>query len=154
MNDEERDRPSTHGKLLGQALSLIEKIGRRDMPFEMPPMCATCAFREGSMPNQMAATGLDAMRTMMGVDPDRFGCHHGLEDGQPTRVCVGYIAARNAPWSAMMEIIGEATKRLDAMDKSSADEVRIAFDAWVKKVDPEGTMDDYKLARELMKETA
>jgi hypothetical protein len=75
--DTERDRPSRHGAIMGQALALIEMAGRRDAPFEMPDTCSTCAFREGSYTNQCGGTGVVALKIVAGLDPDRFACHHG-----------------------------------------------------------------------------
>lgn len=142
----DREKPSTHGKILGEALALISMAGRKDAPFELPECCLTCAFREGCMTNQMAATGKIALDCVLGIDKDRFGCHHGLKDGEPSKLCVGYIAARLAPWSTVKKILFVLNKDLDAMDHN-ADEVRTAFDVWLKEIDPENKLDDYQLAR-------
>lgn len=143
----ERERPSQHGKILGEALALIAAAGRRDAPFELPPMCATCAFREGCMTNQMAATGKVALDCVLGIDLDRFACHHGMKDGQPGKLCVGYIAARLAPWSFTKEVLATLAKEIAGIG-DGPDEVRAAFDAWLSKVDPKREKDDYQLARE------
>lgn len=141
----ERERPSQHGAILGQALALLEQAGRKDAPFELPDMCLTCAFRPDTMTNQMASTGLVALNCVLGVDTDRFACHHGLKDGEPTKLCVGYIAARLAPFTLTREILFELGKRLD--EQEGPDEVRAAFDAWVSEIDPDRKMNDYQLAR-------
>ena len=145
----ERERPSNHGKILGQALALIAMVGRRDAPFELPDCCLTCAFREGCMPNQMAATGKVALDCVLGIDKDRFACHHGMKAGQPSKLCVGYIAARLAPWSEVKLILETLGRDLATMD--GADEVRAAFDRWLAEIDPHRKMNDYELAREYAK---
>lgn len=143
----ERERPSLHGKILGDALALLARAGRRDAPMELPECCLTCAFREGCMTNQMAATGKMALDCVLGIDPDRFACHHGMKDGEPTKLCVGYIAATMAPWSFAKEVVAAVAADLEAMKNDDADEIRTAFDAWHNKIDPERKMDDYQLAR-------
>jgi hypothetical protein len=142
----ERERPSRHGKILGEALALIATAGRKDAPMPLPDMCMTCAFREGSMPNQMAATGKTAMDCVLGIDRDRFACHHGMRDGQPKKICVGYIAARLAPFSFVKEVIASIHAELAEIERDTADPVRAAFDAWVSEVDPGRKLDDYQLA--------
>jgi hypothetical protein len=66
------DRPSLHGKMLGKALALMADLGRRDAPMPIPDQCLTCAFLEGSMPNQTAGTGMIALNCVLRIDPDRF----------------------------------------------------------------------------------
>ncbi len=152
MSGNERDRPSRHGRIMGQALALIAMAGRRDAPMEMPDMCATCAFREGCFTNQCAGTGVVAMRIVAGVDPDRFACHHGRDaDGQPSKLCIGYVAARLAAPSFVHEVLATLKDDLDAAGGEGPDEVRAAFDTWLAKIDPGGKMDDYRRAREYNK---
>jgi hypothetical protein len=141
----ERARPSRHGAFLGEALSLIEMAGRKDFPGELAPLCATCAFRPGSLPNQTAETGVIALNTVLGIDKDRFACHHGMKDGQPSKLCAGYIAARLAPFSFTKEVLAAMLTQLDRLE--GPDEVREAFDAWFAQVDSTGKTDEYKLAR-------
>lgn len=146
------DRPSKHGKILGEALALLAMAGRKDCPAELPPMCVTCAFREGTMPNMCAGTGLLAFNCALGIDKDRFACHHGMKDGQPAKLCVGYVAARLAPWSFTKEVITELGKTLDAID-GEGDDVRTAFDAWLSSCNPETNGDIYQIARKFNKAT-
>lgn len=143
----EGDKPSKHGALLGSALAIIAEAGRRDFPGELPPMCSTCAFREDSLPNQMAGTTKTALDCVLTVDKDRFGCHHGMVDGQPKRICVGYIAAHIAPFSFIKEVLTAMNQQLVTMKDSDPDELRDAFDAWVAVADPDRKMDVYQLAR-------
>lgn len=143
---DEGDRPSTHGKMLGKALALMADLGRRDAPFPIPDPCLTCAFREGTMPNQMSATGLMAFNIVLGIDKDRFACHHGMQDGQPKKLCVGYVAALLAPFSEVREIVQAFHDELKTLG-DGPDPVREAFDAWIAKADPERHMDVYEAAR-------
>lgn len=139
--------PSKHGALLGSALAIIAEVGRRDFPGELAPMCATCAFREGSLPNQVAGTVKIAFDIVMGVDKDRFGCHHGMAEGKPKKLCVGYVAASIAPYSFIKDVMVEMYKELAIMKETDPDEIRDTFEAWVTTVDPDHKMDVYQLAR-------
>ena len=140
-----RERPSRHGAILGEALSKIAAAGRAYSPTELPDACLTCAFREGCMTNQMAATGMVALNCVIGIDPDRFACHHGMKDGEPSKLCVGYVAAILAPFSFTKEVLCELADKLNT--QCGPDEVRAEFDAWLSETDPDGKMDDYQLAR-------
>lgn len=140
-----RDSPSCHGAILGEALALLAEFGRKDASFEFPECCLTCAFRRGSMSNEMASTGKMALDCVLGIDKDRFACHHGMKEGQPQKLCVGYIAATLAPWSAIKEVVAAVKAELDKMD--GPDGVRAAFQTWYVETDPEKRMDVYQLAR-------
>lgn len=146
----EGDRPSIHGAILGKALALMADLGRRDAPMPIPETCLTCAFREGSMPNQAAATGVMALNCVLRIDPDRFACHHGMKAGEPQKLCSGYIAAMLAPFSQVKEILTAFNEELAAIE-NQPDEVRAAFDAWLSRADPERQMDVYQAAREYAK---
>lgn len=141
----DRCYPSKHGAILGDALALLAAAGRKDAPMPIPECCLTCAFRPGTMPNEMAATGKVALDCVLGIDPDRFACHHGMKDGQPQRLCVGYVAAMLAPWSFAKEVVAAVHRDLGAL--GDHDDVRAAFDAWYAEVDPEKKMNEYQLAR-------
>lgn len=151
------DRPSRHGKMLGAALTTIAAIGRRDAPMPIPDCCLTCAFREGSLPNQTAGTGKMALDCVLGIDQDRFACHHGMKDGEPQKICVGYIAALLAPFSEVRAILSAFHDELKLIYDDAPDDVRSAFDAWLAIADPEQRMDVYEAARayakHLLKET-
>lgn len=147
----EGDRPSNHGSLLGAVLATLADLGERDSPIPLGERCVTCAFREGTVPNQSAGTGMVALNCTLGIDPDRFACHHGMKDGAPAKLCVGWMAARMAPWSAVKVIIASLNDELGA-DEPEDDEIRKSFDAWLHKVDPEGTMDVYQVARAAARE--
>lgn len=107
-------------------------------------MCATCAFREGSMPNQMAATGLTAMHCALGTDPDPFGCHHGMKAGEPSKLCVGYLAAQRAPFEAWKQGMSDM---LATMPSDENDAIRADFDRWRAAIDPDRKLDVYQLGR-------
>lgn len=139
------DRPSQYGSLLGDALALLADLGERDSPVPLGERCLTCAFRKGSVPNQTAGTGVMALNCALGIDPDRFACHHGMTDGKPKKICVGYMAARLAPWSSVKELIAIVHQELGG--EKGSDEVRESFDAWLRKIDPSGKMDVYQVAR-------
>lgn len=112
---------------------------------ELPDTCLTCAFRPGCMTNQMAATGVLALNCVLGVDPDDFACHHGMKDGQPTKLCAGYLAAKEAAYDDVIIIVQRVGEQL--AEQSGPDEVREAFDVWWNDVDPSRVMDNYELGR-------
>lgn len=141
----ERERPSRHGALLGEALAAMAEAGRVASTVPIGAPCLTCAFRPGCMTNQMAATGVVALNCTIGIDPDEFACHHGMQDGQPIRLCNGYLAAKLAPFDFMKSTLREMYERLSV--QIGPDEIRAAFDAWRQAADPDGKMDDYQLAR-------
>lgn len=149
----EGDRPSKHGKVLGEALALIADLGERDARMDnWRERCATCAFRKGTAPNMTAGTGMIALNCVLGIDRDRFACHHGLKDGEPQRICVGYIAARIAPFTHVKEVMAALHADLGLDDPN--DPVREAFDGWLKEIDPEGKMDVYQAARAYQRKVA
>lgn len=149
----EGDRPSVHGMMLGKALALMEAIGRRDAPMPIPEACLTCAFREGSMPNMTAGTGIVALNCVLRIDPDRFACHHGMKEGEPQKLCSGYIAAMLAPFSEVKEILAAFNHELAEIEERP-DFVRAAFDTWLNHADPERRLDVYQAAREYAKSQA
>lgn len=144
MNSMNRDRPSRHGAILGEALAEIAAAGRA-INADIPPQCATCAFEPGCMTNQMGATGILALNCVTGVDPDDFACHHGMKEGWPTKLCAGYAAAQLVPRCVVMEILTRMKTKLDAAE--GPDPIRESFDRWWLRIDPEGKLDNYQLAR-------
>lgn len=151
----EGDRPSAHGKILGEYLALLADLGEYDTRMNnWRERCATCAFRKGTAPNMTAGTGAVALDCVLGIDKDRFACHHGMKDGQPQAICVGYIAARIAPFSAVKEILPALAADLAAHGEPISDEVREGFDRWLREIDPEGKMDVYQVARAYQRQVA
>lgn len=147
------DRPSMHGKFLGDLLVRIAREGRKANPFlNLPEMCLTCAFRTDTFPNLAAGTGLHALNCVTGVDQADFCCHHGMKDGDPTRVCAGYVAAKLAPFEITKQLLVDlmgGLNRFSSIEKGDGyvDSIRAEFDAWYVTADPEGKMDAYQLAR-------
>lgn len=141
----EGDRPSAHGARLGTVLALLADLGERDSPVPLGDRCLTCAFREGSVANQSAATALTAFRCSLSIDKDRFACHHGMKNGEPQRICVGYLASLLAPFSIAKEAVLAFHSDLQTLPE--ADPIREAFDAWLTEIDPDGKMDVYQVGR-------
>lgn len=138
------DRPSQHGAILGQALADIAKAGRSGHP-DFPDMCATCAFREGTLPNRMGGTGKIALDCLLGIAGDGFACHHGMKEGAPTKICAGYLAAQLAPYPVVMAAVSTVSARLKTLPPEDA--ALADFKAWIAEVDPTGEMDVYQQAR-------
>lgn len=139
------DRPSRHGQYLGEALVLLAREGRKVSDAPLPDPCLTCAFRRGTLPNMTAGTVFAAFNCAVGVDKDEFACHHGMDEGCPTKLCSGYVAAILAPFERMKEIFAPLAEQLARLD--GPDMIRADFDAWYAKADPDGKMDVYQLAR-------
>jgi len=145
-NDIDFDRPSMHGKILGDFLADLATRGQAIDP-EIPDPCATCAFIKGTAPNMTAGTGSMALDCTLGTDTDRFACHHGMQDGQPTKVCNGYLAAQRA-------LRDESTwQKIHPIKSDDPDEIRAAFDVWYLEYQANGGSGDdiYKIARDYQK---
>lgn len=99
------------------------------------------------MPNESAGTGKIALDCVLGIDNDCFACHHGMKDGQPKKICVGYAAALLAPWPEVMAIVSAFADELSNVDDAALDPVREAFDSWLIDADPKKRMDVYEAAR-------
>lgn len=88
-----RNRPTDEGRVLGTKLAEwcddAEPKARLKVP-ELPPRCASCAFRAGPhLANGSPATQMDALNCIMeGVE---FHCHEPAREGQ---LCAG--------WATMM----------------------------------------------------
>lgn len=152
MNDQSwknGDKPSSYGAILGDALALIAAAGRRDLPpgTTIGDACLTCAFREGALPNRMGGTTKMALDCVLGLDRDRFACHHGMKGGEPKRLCAGYVAAMMAPFSFVKEVIASAHKDVAAFEDGAPDPVRDDYVRWLSALDPDGKMDVYQIAR-------
>lgn len=145
-------RPSRHGMLLGMTLAKLAEAGRRGFPGKLDDCCLTCAFRPGTLPNQSAGTGKAAFDCVIGLDKDRFACHHGMKDGEPSKICAGYVAARLAPWSLTKEIVTALHAALEEID-DTPDNIRAEFDAWLERSGSDPS-DIYALARAYAKDHA
>lgn len=141
------DRPTRHGQLVGQAMTMMADRGREECP-ALPECCLTCAFRPGTIPNESAATLKIAFDAVMGIDDGHFFCHHGLKDGEPSKVCVGYAAALLAPFPFVKEVLMTLYDELGTLGEGAQlDRVREAFDRRLAKADPNREMDAYQMAR-------
>lgn len=147
------DRPSRHGELMGNLLARLAEAGNTgELEGILSFMCATCAFRRGSLPNTSAGTGMIVFNCAVGIDSDRFACHHGMKDGHPQKLCAGYLAAKNAPFEVMK---AETAQLYDALSRLGDDDAtRNAFDAWAEREDPNRMLDVYELARQWARHVA
>lgn len=146
-----RERPSTHGAILGEALARIAESVTGELPQEC---CATCAFRRGCMTNLMASTGLVAFACAVGADPDPFACHHGMKDGEPTKICAGWLACQLADFDTVKAVGAWLTGQLARLGDGQPDPIREAVDAWLARVDPADRLDDYQRGRLYLKAVA
>jgi hypothetical protein len=103
------------------------------------------------MTNMMPTTVLTAFNCSIGVDDSPFGCHHGMQDGRPTRKCAGWLAAQAADWPDVQRIMAKLKLDLAAIE-GEPDLVRAQFDEWVARVDPAGEMDAYDRGRRWLRD--
>lgn len=105
-------KPSAHGRLLGAEFARLADAMAPLHP-EIPERCKSCAFREGTIPNQMAGTLVEAMHCVLGTDPAPFGCHQTLDnDGLPFALCAGYVLAKRAPFDDVIAAIARVSTAL------------------------------------------
>lgn len=147
----ERERPSTHGAIVGAALTRIAESVTGSLPEDC---CATCAFRPETMTNQMASTVLTAFKCVVGTDPSVFACHHGMTDGEPSKVCAGWLACEAAEFETVKAVVGDMVDALAKISEGDPDPIREAFDRWIAAVDPDGSLNDYQRGRLYLKEAA
>lgn len=70
-------------------------MGVRLAKFGCDNVCHGCAFRLGSLANQSPSTTEDA--DWCGHEGERpFMCHEDLRDGEPTKVCQGWVRLRQS----------------------------------------------------------
>lgn len=103
----ERNRPTEQGYELGAFLARAaidgEPTARLEFP-DVPPACASCAFRKGTIPNGCPETVLDASGCLIEDTP--FMCHmHFDDDGNPTELCSGWLFARKSIIAKGLQII-------------------------------------------------
>ena len=77
----------------------LVRFFEQEEPASAPPRCHDCAFRAGTLANE-SYTIANALKCVMEGIP--FYCHHGEENGEPTRLCRGWIAL--APPAVLEEI--------------------------------------------------
>lgn len=111
-------RPSKHGNILGTAFA---KLADRMEPLcpTVPERCKTCAFRSGTIPNQMAGTLVEAMHCVIGTDPSPFCCHQSLRDGEPTHLCAGYVLVKKARFEEVRSELANALTELSTMEDAA-----------------------------------
>lgn len=89
------NQPSPEGEMLGKEVARMTAaplaMFRETFPDEPGP-CSECAFVAGTVPNRCLATVANALKCAVEREP--FYCHKGLaDDGEPLRLCAGYVAA-------------------------------------------------------------
>lgn len=82
-----RNRPCEVGRAAGAHLAEMTAQATADAG-----MCASCAFRPGSVPNGCVTTVADAMKCLF--EGKTFWCHYGKrDDGRPAHICAGWKAS-------------------------------------------------------------
>lgn len=101
-----RNKVTPEGQMVGKQLAAwcndAEPVARLQAP-DLPPRCASCAFRAGEhLANGSPATQLDAMKCTIEQIP--FYCH---DVHRPDHICSGWLMmqlahadgeARKVPW--------------------------------------------------------
>lgn len=87
--------PSPEGELLGHHLArltlpLIERAQARFPGDSSLAPCSECAYVAGTVPNRSLATVGDALKCS--VERTEFCCHKGQVNGEPRRLCAGWLA--------------------------------------------------------------
>jgi hypothetical protein len=90
-------------------------------------------------------TMIDAMNVVAGIDGDAFGCHHGMDDGQPTRPCINWLIATRASRNEVLAAIQSVV--IPPNDDPENDPVGVYVTAWAQQHDPDRKLDSYQLAR-------
>lgn len=103
-----RNLPSEEGRKLGKELARLADAGEPACRLTAPamlPRCGTCAFREGTVPNTLAATLMTAVKCAIEVEP--FYCHERKDEQSEPIICMGWLffmgplpwhEPGNAPW--------------------------------------------------------
>lgn len=133
---------STGAARLGAAMA---RLAAKHVQPGDPDPCATCGLKEGTLPNMAGQTMIDAMRVLARIEGDSFGCHHGLNNGEPTRICARYLAAARGPRSELLEAIASVAVPPD--DRPANDPVGVYVTAWAERIDPDRELNAYQLAR-------
>ena len=92
----QRNRVTPEGRALGEQMARLaaKALAKQKLRFpKMADMCASCAFRPGTIPNGCPQTQMDALKAVMEEVP--FLCHQSPRDdhGQYTELCVGWLAS-------------------------------------------------------------
>lgn len=138
--------PSKHGHALGRALADLADSQVAANP-QIRERCSDCALKNGTMPNMMAPTVLEAMRCVLQIDKAHFGCHHGLdEDGNSTKLCAGYLLCRAAPFQDVKAAILAGNTAVGEVCSEDGDMTDPAFASWRAQHDPDDKLNDYQRA--------
>lgn len=140
--DNPRRGTSTGAARLGAALA--DLVDKHRLPGDLDP-CSTCGLKKGTLPNIAGQTMIDAMNVLAGTDGDAFGCHHGMDDGQPTRACVNWLIATRASRGEVLAAIQSVV--IPPNDDPENDPVGTYVTKWAAEHDPERKLDSYQLAR-------
>lgn len=87
--------PCARGKALGEQIARLTPV--------VPEMCASCAFRAGTFPNQCLETVLGAVECV--IDGKTFYCHVKTTPGGREMVCAGFLSAiTKEDWGARLNL--------------------------------------------------
>src|SRR4051812_24548724 len=93
MTDFVPNRLTPEGRKLGAALAQLADKADQELRAKSPEIgerCASCAFREGTVPNGCAETVMDALKCVMEGIP--FLCHQ-VKDGK-VALCAGWYVSQ------------------------------------------------------------
>jgi hypothetical protein len=141
----EREEIRRTGGTSGLAAKLggaMADLAERHVQDGDPDPCLTCGLKRGTLANMNNGTMMDAMNVLLGLDGDAFGCHHGLVDGEPSKPCARWLAAKRATFD---ELKAALVGLLD--DRAKVDHVAEYVAAWLDRHDPGRSLDNYKLGR-------
>lgn len=82
------NQPSEMGRALGKEMARFadqQEVKHGDIP----PRCATCAFRHGTRPNGCLSTVGDAMKCILEQEP--FYCHERVDERGERVLCMGFV---------------------------------------------------------------
>jgi len=86
--------PTDEGRALGAEIARLvdnDEARVRAAGLPVPPRCGDCATRLGTPPNGCAPTLMDFVKCAAEGEP--FMCHVGAVDGEPARICGGWLLA-------------------------------------------------------------
>lgn len=128
MTEWSRNRPTPEGFMVGTMLARWAREGEpaaRLVEPTTPPMCKSCAFRQGTIPNGCPETVLDALRVIVEQNDD-FYCHREFDDeGNAVHLCSGAtFAMASQEAAAFRETCGGKLPFPEIEHKAELDEER------------------------------